>query len=164
MRRLLAAAVMGAGLFATACSGSGGDGAATTTAASSSAGTPAAGAGGPTDNTEQVCADADKAIKAAGEKFDRELDKAFGGEPDTRSDAEALNSVRTVFTEWAAGVREHADRATDADLKAALSTYADEIGKLATVITSADDLADPDVDLDSPAVKTAADMMDAICG
>jgi hypothetical protein len=160
MRRLLAAAVFAA-LFATAACGSGDDAAGDGGTTAGPATTAAAAA-----NTEQICADAKKVVTDSTAKFTQELGKiltsAASGDPSANSDS--VNTIKTMFTEWAQGLRDQADKATDGQLKSALSETADQIAKVATSIKSATDLEQADKLLDSPELEAASKKIESICG
>jgi hypothetical protein len=166
MRRLMAAAAL-AVLCATAAAcgdsdespgGSASSGSATASAAATNA---AAGSG----NTKQICEDAQKVITDATTKFSQELTKIVSSAGSgSGSDADTVKPIRTLFTEWADGLRQLADRATDGQLKAALSDTADQIAKVAGSIKSMADLDQADKLLDTPEVQAAEAKFESFCG
>jgi hypothetical protein len=160
MRRLMAAAVL-AVLCATAaaCSDSDDSPTASASGGSAAASAPAAASGAPagSGNTKQICADAQKVVTDAITQFTQEVSK-LGASSDTSA---AAQTVKTLFRDWADGLRELADKATDAQLKAALKDTADQIAKVAGSITA--DLRKADKLLDSPEVQAAQSKFDALC-
>ena len=165
MRRLMAATVFAVlCATATACSDSGDSPSAATSAATSaptSAATSAAKAAGGSGNTKQVCADVQKVITDATTKFSQELVKLTTAKGD---DAAAVRTIKTLFNEWAAGIREQAAKATDAQLKTALNDAADQLAKVADSIKSTANLAQADKMLDAPEVQAAEAKFESLCG
>jgi hypothetical protein len=161
MRRLMAAAVFAA-LFATAACGSGDDNASGDGGANSAATTAAAAAA----NTKQICADAKKVVTDSTAKFSQEMSKVLtaAASGDKTAADDSVSTVKTMFTEWAEGMRAQAEKATDAELKAALNDAADQIAKVATSITSADDLQQATKLLDAPEFDAAGKKIESICG
>jgi Cu/Ag efflux pump CusA len=163
MRRLMAAAALAVlCATATACSDSGDSSSASATggsATASAAATTAAGSG----NTKQICADAQKVVTDATTKFTQELTKVLANAANG-SDADAVKPIKNLFTEWADGLRELADRATDGQLKSALNDTADQIAKVAGSIKSATDLEQADKLLDTPEVQAAEEKFEKFCG
>lgn len=162
MRRLLAAAAL-AILCATAAACGSDNGNPSGGGATSAPANKAAAAG---DNTKQVCADAEKVVTDSTAKFSQELTKiltdAASGDPS--ADKAAVNSVKGMFNEWAAGLREQAGRASDDELKTALNDAADGIEKAASEIKSRADLQQADKLLDAPELTRANEQLDKICG
>jgi hypothetical protein len=160
MRRLLAAAVFAA-LFATAACGSGDDNSSGNGGANAASATTAAAAA----NTEQICADAKKVIADSTAKFTQELSKILtsAGSGNTAASNDSVTTIKTMFNEWAEGLREQADKATDGQLKSALKDTADQLEKVAASIKSATDLAQADKLLDSPELDAASKKIESLC-
>jgi hypothetical protein len=161
MRRLMAAAVL-AVLCATVAACSDSDDSPTAsasngsaTASASAAATGAAGSG----NSEQICADAQKAITDAFAKFAQEVSKLG----DSANKSATAQTIKAMFSDWADSLRDLADRATDGQLKAALADAADQVAKVAGSITSAG-LEQADKLLDSPDVQAAQSKYESLCG
>jgi hypothetical protein len=165
MRRLLAAAALATVLFAAGCGSDGndasGDSGATPGPASTTAGANAAGG-----NTEQVCTDARKVVTDATAKFTQEIGKAYAaaasGNP--AANDQSVQTIKTMFTDWAKGLRAQAEKATDGQLKTALADAATEVEKVSGSIRSATDLEQADKLLDSPALDAASKKIESICG
>jgi hypothetical protein len=162
MRRLLAAAALAVLCTTAAACGDGGDSAGDPPTPPPGLASPAAAAG--SNNTTQVCADTKKVIADSTAKFTEELSKAFTAAATGGDDAEAVTAVKTMFTEWADGLRAQADKATDGELKAALADTADQIGKVAGSIKSLDDLQQADKLLDTTEMQDAEKKIDSLCG
>jgi hypothetical protein len=162
MRRLLAAAALAA-LFTTAACGSDSGDKPTAGGSTAAGGATTAAASG---NTEQICADAQKVVADSTTKFTQELTKVMTDAASGNASAEdaAVTTMKTMFTEWAEGMREQAGKASDEQLKTALNDTADEISKVATSIKSMNDLEQADKLLDSPALEAASKKMESLCG
>jgi hypothetical protein len=160
MRRLMAAAAL-AVLCATAaaCSDSGDSPSASASGGSATASAPATGAAAGSGNTKQICADAERVITDAVTKFGQEVGKLNASSDPSAS----AQTIKTMFSDWADGLRDLADKATDAQLKAALKEAADQIAKVAGSITSAANLQQADKLLDSPEVKAAESKLESLC-
>jgi hypothetical protein len=166
MRRLMAAAVL-AVLCATAAACSDSDDSPTasapggsSSASASAAATAAAASGAParSGNTKQVCADAQKVVTDAITQFTQDVSK-LGPSPDRSA---AAQTVKALFRDWADGLRELADKATDAQLTTALKDTADQIAKVAGSVNA--DLRQTDKLLDSPEVRAAQSKIESLCG
>jgi hypothetical protein len=166
MRRLLAAAALAALCATTAACGSDGDnspsrgGPASAAAAATTAATSGYG------NTKQICADAQKVITDSTAKFSQELTKVLGAASggDASAKADAVKTIKAMFTELADGLRKQADKATDGQLEAALGETADQIAKVAGSIKSTDDLDQTDKLLDAPELEAANKKLESFCG
>lgn len=158
MRRVLALAALTTALFAAGC-GDDTDGSTATTPTSAPATTAAA------DNTKEVCAASEKIIADGATKLSGELTgiarAAASGDPTVKQ--QALDSVKSLFTTWSTGLRAEADRATNPELKQALTTYLTEVDKAATSLRSFDDLKNLDK-FETAEMKSAGQTLDRLCG
>jgi hypothetical protein len=122
---------------------------------------PAAGGGGTaTGSDKQVCADQEKLVADSTRKFGEEIVKAASGDG---GDKAAIAAVKTLFSEWAAGMRTQAGKATNADLKSALTQYATGLDKVNSQINGIEDL-DKLGDLNTGEIETATNKILEICG
>jgi hypothetical protein len=171
---LLSALVIGlAGVGLAGCSdeprkpgasGSGSSGTASATAgadgASASGQPPADGGGTATGNDKQVCADQEKLVAESTRKFGEAVVKAATGEGGEQA---AVAAVKALFSEWAAGMRTQAGKATDPELKGALTEYATGLDKVNSQINGIADL-DKLGDLNTAEIESATDKILRICG
>jgi hypothetical protein len=162
MRRLLAATALAALCATAAACGSDGDNSPGHSAATT-AGVAATTAAAP-GNTKQICADIQKVSTDATAKFSQEFTKirVAAASGDKSAEADAVKIIKTMFTEWANGLRAQADKASDGELAAALNDTADEIEKVAGSLTSADDLKQVDKLFQSP--ERGAAKIGSFCG
>jgi hypothetical protein len=118
------------------------------------------GGGTATGNDKQVCDDQEKLVADSTRKFGEEIVKAATGEG---GEAAAVAAVKTLFSEWAAGMRTQAGKATNAELKSALTDYATGLDKVNSQINGVADL-DKLGDLNTTEIETATDKILKICG
>ena len=119
------------------------------------------GSGGTaTGNDKQVCDDQEKLVAESTRKFGEEIVKAATGEG---GEAAAVAAVKTLFSEWAAGMRTQAGKASNPDLKRALTDYATGLDKVNSQINGVADL-DKLGDLNTAEIETATDKILEICG
>jgi hypothetical protein len=118
------------------------------------------GGGTATGNDKQVCDDQEKLVADSTRKFGEEIVKAATGEG---GEAAAVAAVKTLFSEWAAGMRTQAGKATNAELKGALTDYATGLDKVNSQINGVADL-DKLGDLNTAEIETATDKILRICG
>lgn len=164
MRRILAATVLGAMLMAAAaCTDQSGS---PTVSASGSAASGAATSrsAAPTYSVSpadtKVCEDTRTLITDSTRKFGEQVVKAIqggGGEP------AAVAAVKTLFTDWANGLRVQAGKAANPDLKSALLQYATGLEQVNAKISTVADLTKLQ-DLNTPELNQATDKVQQICG
>jgi hypothetical protein len=161
MRRLIAVAALAA-LAATGSACESSNGSITGSKATSTAST-ATGSG--TADTKQVCADAQKVITDSTGELGADLQKvltaATSGDP-AKQDS-AVSALKDLFTRWSNGLREQAGKTSNADLKAALTTYADKLATVASEVKSLNDLDKANAAVSSPEVTEAAKKVTQIC-
>ena len=75
----------------------------------------------------------------------------------------AVTAVKTLFSEWAAGMRTQAGKAVSPELKQALNEYAQGLDKLNSQINVADDLNKMG-DFNTAEIESATDKVLRICG
>jgi hypothetical protein len=143
---------------ATASSSAGAD-----TASPGASGQPPADSGGggtATGNDKVVCDEQEKIVAESTRKFGEEIVKAATGEG---GEAAAVAAVKTLFSEWAAGMRTQAGKASNPQLKNALNEYATGLDKVNSQISGVADL-DKLGDLNTAEIETATDKILEICG
>ena len=122
---------------------------------------PAEGGGGTaTGNDKQVCTDQEKLVAESTRKFGEAVVKAATGEGGEQA---AVQAVKTLFSEWAAGMRTQAGKATSPELKSALTEYATGLDKVNSQINGIGDL-DKLGDLNTAEIESATDKILKICG
>jgi hypothetical protein len=151
-------------------SGSSGSASATTTASPGTDGASAGASGQPpadsggggtaTGNDKQVCVDQEKLVAESTRKFGEAVVKAATGEGGEQA---AIDAVKTLFAEWAAGMRTQAGKATSPELKGALNEYATGLDKVNSQIKGIGDL-DKLGDLNTTEIESATDKILRICG
>ncbi|HZN16932.1 MAG TPA: hypothetical protein VFB84_01910 [Micromonosporaceae bacterium] len=152
MRRVLALAALAAALFAAGC----GD-----TNDSTTGGSPATTLA---DNTKEVCAAAEKAIADGTTRLGGEMGRiaTAAATGDAAAKQQALDSVKNLLKSWSTGVRAEADRATNPELKQALTTFSAEVDKMDASLTSFDKLKDLG-NFETPEIKTASETVNRLC-
>jgi hypothetical protein len=148
-------------------SGSGASGSASASAGADG-GTPGPGASGQppveggtaTGTDKQVCADQEALVAESTRRFGEAVVKAATGEGGEQA---AVAAVKTLFSEWAAGMRTQAGKATNPDLKNALTQYAIGLDKVNGQINGIADL-DKLGDLNTGEIESATDKILEICG
>jgi len=122
---------------------------------------PAEGGGGTaTGSDKQVCADQEKLVADSTRKFGEAVVKAATGEGGEQA---TVAAVKTLFSEWASGMRAQAGKAQNPELKKALTDYAAGLDKVNSQINGIGDL-DKLGDLNNGDIETATDRILAICG
>lgn len=126
MRRLLAAASIAAAVaVATGCGNDGSDG-----SDAPPQGAPA------TDNTAQVCAEAESVQAQQIQRFDQEITALQEQDLDQQEFEEAaLESMERAVVGWSDGLQEQAQRAEDPELAEALDGLADGLAEAAPQLT-----------------------------
>ncbi|GAA0903495.1 hypothetical protein [Virgisporangium aurantiacum] len=120
-----------------------------------------AGDGGTaTGSDKQVCADQEKLVADSTRRFGEAVVQAASGEGGEQA---AVNAVKTLFSEWAAGMRTQAGKATSPELKQALTEYAQGLEKVNSQINGVQDL-DKLGDLNTAEIESATDKVLRICG
>jgi hypothetical protein len=131
-------------------------------------GTPRPGASGQppveggtaTGTDKQVCADQEALVAESTRRFGEAVVKAATGEGGEQA---AVAAVKTLFSEWAAGMRTQAGKATNPELKNALTEYATGLDKVNSQINGIADL-DKLGDLNTGEIESATDKILSICG
>jgi hypothetical protein len=126
-------------------------------------GTPGAGdpdGAAPAGSDKQVCADQEKLVADSTRKFGEEVVKAAQGNGGEQA---AVAAVKTLFAEWASGMRTQAGKATNPELKGALTEYAVGLEKVNAQINGVADL-DKLGDLNTAEIESATDKVLRICG
>jgi hypothetical protein len=119
-----------------------------------------AGEGGTaTGADKQVCADQEKLVAESTRKFGEAVVQASQG----GNEQATVNAVKTLFSEWAAGMRTQAGKAQSAELKQALTEYAQGLEKVNSQINGVADL-DKLGDLNTSEIEAATDKVLRICG
>jgi hypothetical protein len=104
-----------------------------------------------TDSTGELGVDLQKVVTAA----------ASG---DQAKQDSAISALRDLFTRWSNGLREQAGKASNADLKAALTTYADKLAAVASQVKTFADLDKANAVVSAPEVVDAARTVTKLCG
>ena len=120
-----------------------------------------AGDGGTATGTDkQVCADQEKLVADSTRRFGEAVVQAAQGNGGEQA---AVNAVKTLFAEWAAGMRTQAGKAVNPELKQALTEYAQGLEKVNNQINGVQDL-DKLGDLNTAEIESATDKVLRICG
>jgi hypothetical protein len=120
-----------------------------------------AGDGGTaTGSDKQVCADQEKLVADSTRRFGEAVVQAASGNGGEQA---AVTAVKTLFSEWAAGMRTQAGKATSPELKQALTEYAQGLEKVNSQINGVQDL-DKLGDLNTAEIESATDKVLRICG
>jgi hypothetical protein len=166
MRRLIATAALAA-LVATgsACdtssiSASGSSATPTTST------TPSTSTGSGSADTKQVCADARAVITNSTGELGADLQKVItaAASGDKAKQDSAVSSLRDLFNRWSTGLREQAGKTSNADLKSALTTYADKLATVASEVKTFADLDKANAVVNSPEVTDATKKITDLCG
>lgn len=157
MRRLLALATLAAALLtAAACGGSDSD---------SDSDADASPSVDVSANSAEVCAATKKLITDSAEEFSQSVATLVTSKPeDKAAQQQALASVKELFAQWAAGLREQAGKAADADLKAGLTESAGGLETAASQIDSFEDLEQAGDSLNNAQMEAAGKKIEKICG
>jgi hypothetical protein len=118
------------------------------------------GEGTATGTDKQVCADQEKLVADSTRKFGEAVVQASQG---NGGDQAAVTAVKTLFSEWASGMRAQAAKATSPELKQALTQYAQGLEKVNNQINGVQDL-DKLGDLGTTEIEQATDKVLRICG
>lgn len=119
----------------------------------------AGGEGTATGSDKQVCADQEKLVADSTRRFGEAVVQASQG----GGEEAAVKAVKTLFSEWATGMRTQAGKATSPELKAALTEYAQGLEKVNGQINGVQDL-DKLGDLNTAEIESATDKVLRICG
>jgi hypothetical protein len=159
MRRLLALATLAAALLTSAaCGGSDSD-------SDSDSGAEASPSVDVSANSAEVCAATKKLIKDSTEEFSQSLATLITSKPDDKAaEEQALATVKELFTQWAAGLREQAGKAADPDLKAGLTESAGGLETATAQLDSFDDLEHAGDSLDNAQMEQAGKKIEKVCG
>jgi hypothetical protein len=104
-----------------------------------------------TDSTGELGVDLQKVVTAA----------ASG---DQAKQDSAISALRDLLTRWSNGLREQAGKASNADLKAALTTYADKLATVASQVKTFADLDKANAVVNAPEVVDANRTVTKLCG
>jgi hypothetical protein len=140
--------------------GTGGESASPGAGSGTPGGVPPAEGGTATGNDVQECADQEKLVADSTRRFGEEVVKAATSEGGEQA---AVAAVKTLFSEWAAGMRSQAAKATSPELKSALTEYAVGLEKVNSQINGVADL-DKLGDLNTAEIEAATDKVLRICG
>jgi hypothetical protein len=166
MRRIVVAAAIGLALLsAAACtnqagSPSGSAGASGAASATSGSGGVASPSISVSADDLKVCEDTRTLVTDSTKKFGDEVVKAVqkgGGEP------AAVAAVKSLFVDWANGLRIQSGKANNPDLKNALLQYAVGLEHVNAKIVTVTDLANLQ-DLNTPELAQATEKVQQICG
>ncbi len=140
---------------------SAGTGGAATPGAPGAPGDPGGGGEGGTATgvDKQVCADQEKLVAESTRKFGEAVVQASQG----GNEQATVNAVKTLFSDWANGMRTQAGKAVSKDLKDALTQYAQGLEKVNNQIKSVGDLEKLG-DLNTTEIEQATDKVLRICG
>jgi hypothetical protein len=165
MRRLWVVSALAVLVFAGGCTSGG-----TSNGGSSNGGSSNSGGGRTPSvdvsaNTAQVCADSKKVINDSTQKFAQALAQAVQaattGKPDAQN--QALETIRTLFKDWSAGLRTQAGKALNPELKSTLTDFANALDALVAQVKTADDLSKV-AGMNTPELQAAQDKFGKICG
>jgi hypothetical protein len=108
---------------------------------------------------KQVCTDQEKLVADSTMKFSQAMVQASQG----GNEQATVNAVKTLFSDWANGMRTQAGKAVSKDLKDALTQYAQGLEKVNNQIKSVGDLEKLG-DLNTTEIEQATDKVLRICG
>ncbi|HET8662073.1 MAG TPA: hypothetical protein VFM55_24200 [Micromonosporaceae bacterium] len=116
------------------------------------------------DNTKEVCVAAEKALADGTTKLGGEMGRIATATAtgDATAKQQALDSVKNLLKSWSTGVRAEADRATNPELKQALTTFSTEVDKMDASLTSFDKLKDLGT-FETPEIKAASETIERLC-
>jgi hypothetical protein len=158
MRRLLATAALAAALLIAAGCGS-------DSGSDTDSGTGASPNVDASANSAEVCDATKKLFTDSTKKFSEDLATLITANPaDTAAQQQALASVKELFTQWSAGLREQAGKALDAELKAGLTESAEGLDTATAQIDTFDDLEQAGEALDTPQMEEAGKKIEKVCG
>jgi hypothetical protein len=119
-----------------------------------------AGEGGTATGTDkQVCADQEKLVAESTMKFSQAAVQASQG----GNEQATVDAVKTLFSDWANGMRAQAGKAVSPELKEALTQYAQGLEKVNGQIKGVGDLEKLG-DLNTTEIEQATDKVLRICG
>ena len=102
----------------------------------------------------------EKLVADSTRRFGEEIVKAATGEGGEQA---AVAAVKKLFADWAAGMRTQAGKASNPELKGALTEYATGLDKVNSQINGVADL-DKLGDLNTAEIESATDKILRICG
>lgn len=108
---------------------------------------------------KQVCADQEKLVADSTMKFSQAVVQASQG----GNEQATVDAVKTLFGDWAKGMRTQAGKAVSAELKDALNQYAQGLEKVNSQIQGVGDLEKLG-DLNTSEIEQATDKVLRICG
>jgi hypothetical protein len=116
-------------------------------------------------NTQAVCTDVKKIITDNTVEFSKQIVSAVSqAESDQTKAAAAINQVKALLSDWAAGLRTQSDKALLPQLKSALATEAASFDTAATKINTTEDLKNAGNLLSAEAVAQAGQQVQEACG
>lgn len=116
-------------------------------------------------NSADVCADTKKLVKGSMTEFSQSLATLITARPDdTAAQEQAIATVKKLFTEWSAGMREQAGKAADPELKAGLTESAAGLEVANAQIKTFDDLEQAGGALNNAKMEEAGKKIEKICG
>jgi hypothetical protein len=167
MRRFLAVVGLAVAVLAAAgCTSSDGSGASGGASGSAGAGASKRPSRTPVSVSaadRQVCTDTQKLISDSTGQFGQEVTKALQASSVAEGEQKALVAVRALFATWAAGLRVQSDKATNPDLKSALTEYATGLENVNAQIKTTADLKKLQ-QLNTPEIEAANEKVANICG
>lgn len=108
---------------------------------------------------KQVCADQEKLVADSTMKFSQAVVQASQG----GNEQATVDAVKTLFSDWAKGMRTQAGKAVSPELKDALNQYATGLEKVNSQIKGVGDLEKLG-DLNTTDIEQATDKVLRICG
>jgi hypothetical protein len=116
-------------------------------------------------NTETVCNDVKKIITDNTVEFSKQIVSAVQmAQSDQTKAAAAIREVKSLLTDWAAGLRTQSDKALQPQLKSALATEATSFDTAVTKINTVDDLKNAGNILSGDEVAKAGQQVQEACG
>lgn len=163
MRRILATAALAASvLTAAACGSDSATGAAANPPGEGAWVTPSVDVSA---NNAEVCAATKELIRGSMTEFSESIATLITVQPDDKAaQDQALGTVKKLFTEWSAGMREQADKAADPSLKAGLTESAAGLETATAQIKTFDDLERAGGALNNPTMEEAGKKIEKVCG
>jgi hypothetical protein len=146
-------------VMAAGCANGGNDAGGSTPTSQASA---AAGNSG-NDNTTEVCAAVESSVRVAMTEIAPLMAKAVQAAManDKAAGAAAVQAAIPAYEAWATALRTEATRATNAELKAALTAMESELGKLTAVMATAN--AIDSIDVETTEFVNATKTIEQVC-
>jgi hypothetical protein len=154
MRRIVATATLAASMLtASACGSDSGTATWVTPSVDVSA------------NNAEVCAATKTLVRGSMTEFSQSIATLITVKPDdTSAQQQALTTVKRLFTQWAAGMREQAGKAVDPGLKSGLTESAAGLETAAAQIKTFDDLERAGGTLNNAKMEAAGKKIEKVCG